>query len=72
MSCLHPLSFAIFNRLSSNLPKINLKMLQNSKLCFYQRLWENHLFFNSAEYAEADIYNVFEKIINIQGDMYKT
>lgn len=31
-----------------------------------------YILFNSIEYAEADIYCVFEKIMNIQNQMYKT
>lgn len=30
------------------------------------------MLFNDIEYAEPDIYGVFEKIMNIQNQMYKT
>ena len=39
---------------------------------FLFSLKDAYKLFNSIEYAEPDIYNVFEKVMNIQQDMYKT
>ena len=44
----------------------------SSTSCFIPRMQKTYANFNGIEHAEADIYAIFEKVMNIQLQMYRT